>query len=157
MHKCSSVGGNDRLLYSTTAMQGWRPGKYSLTAADETPLSNNQWILIYLSGMEDAHTAELSLDEGVENPNAFFAVYDGHCGTLQRFSILHSSFSYCNVGGSVAKFSGINVHKRLVTEEAYREKRYEEALKRAFLGTDEDLLARQFYIFLPVRFPTSEL
>jgi hypothetical protein len=33
----------------------------------------------------------------------------------------------------------------------------EEALKRAFLGTDEDLLARQFYIFLPVRFPTSEL
>jgi hypothetical protein len=44
----------------------------------------------------------------------------------------------------VAKFSGINVHKRLVTEEAYREKRYKEALKRAFLGTDEDFLAGGF-------------
>jgi protein phosphatase 2C family protein 2/3 len=73
--------------------------------------------------MEDAHAAVLSIDERVENPNAFFAVYDGHGG------------------GSVAKFAGINVHKRLVTEESYREKRYEEALKRAFLGTDEDLLA----------------
>jgi hypothetical protein len=47
------------------------------------------------------------------------------------------------LGGSVAKFAGSNVHKRLVSEESYREKRYEEALKRAFLGTDEDLLASQ--------------
>jgi protein phosphatase PTC2/3 len=92
--------------------------------------------------MEDAHTAELSLDEGVENHNAFFAVYDGHCGMFQQFPILHLHFSYCNGGVSVAKFAGINVHKRLVTEEAYCEKRYEEALKRAFLGTDEGLLAR---------------
>jgi len=73
--------------------------------------------------MEDAHAAVLSLDEGAENSNTFFAVYDGHGG------------------GSVAKFAGINVHKQLVAEEAYREKRFEEALKRSFLGTDEDLLA----------------
>ena len=107
--------------------------------------------------MEDAHTAELFLDEGVENPNAFFAVYDGHCGTFQRFSVIHPRFSYCNVGGSVAKFAGINVHKRLVTEAAYREKQYGEALKRAFLGTDEDLLASQFCVFLRAELPTSEL
>jgi len=73
--------------------------------------------------MEDAHTADLSLDEGVENSNAFFAVYDGHGGA------------------AMAKFAGINVHKRLVTEKAYHEKQYEEALKRAFLGTDRDFLA----------------
>ena len=48
----------------------------------------------------------------------------------------------------MAKFSEINVHKRFVTEEA---------LKRAFLGTDEDLLTHQFHIFLPVRFPTSAI
>ena len=52
--------------------------------------------------------------------------------------------SSCLVGDTVAKFSGINVHKRLVAEAAYREKRYEEALKRAFLGTDEDFLAGYF-------------
>ncbi|KAH7919585.1 PP2C-domain-containing protein [Leucogyrophana mollusca] len=73
--------------------------------------------------MEDAHAAVLSLDEATNDKNTFFAVYDGHGG------------------GTVAKFAGKNVHKRLVAEEAYREKRYDEALKRAFLGTDEDLLA----------------
>ncbi|EGN98389.1 hypothetical protein SERLA73DRAFT_183367 [Serpula lacrymans var. lacrymans S7.3] len=73
--------------------------------------------------MEDAHATLLSVDESSADSNTFFAVYDGHGG------------------GSVARFAGKHVHKRLVTEEAYREKRYEEALKRAFLGTDEDLLA----------------
>ena len=32
--------------------------------------------------MEDAHTAELHLDEDNRTKNAFFAVYDGHGGTL---------------------------------------------------------------------------
>lgn len=41
----------------------------------------------------------------------------------------------------VAKFAGQNVHKRLVDEETYKESRYEDALKRAFLGTDEEMLA----------------
>jgi len=73
--------------------------------------------------MEDAHATVLELDEGQANSNTFFAVYDGHGG------------------GTVAKFAGQNVHKRLVTEEAYQQKQYKEALKRAFMGTDEDLLA----------------
>ena len=42
----------------------------------------------------------------------------------------------------MSKFAGTNVHKRLVSEGAYREKRYEEALKSAFLGTDEDWCVR---------------
>lgn len=45
--------------------------------------------------------------------------------------------------GSVATFAGSHVHKRLITEEAYRAKQYDDALKRAFLGTDEDWLAGQ--------------
>jgi hypothetical protein len=32
------------------------------------------------------------------------------------------------------------VHRRLVTEESYQVGDYETALKKAFLGTDEDLL-----------------
>lgn len=44
-------------------------------------------------------------------------------------------------GAAVAKFAGTNVHQRLVTEPSYKEKNFEEAMKRAFLGTDEDLLA----------------
>lgn len=41
----------------------------------------------------------------------------------------------------VTAFTSENVHSRLVAEDAFREKRYEEALKRAFLGTDEDIFA----------------
>jgi len=44
-------------------------------------------------------------------------------------------------GGSVARFAGQNVHRRLVQEESYRQEDYEEAMRRAFLGTDEDMLA----------------
>ena len=95
--------------------------------------------------MEDAHAIVLSLDEGEENSNTFFAVYDGHGGAFRFFMWLTVVELTTNTqGGTVAKFAGNNVHKRLVTEEAYRERRYEDALKRAFLGTDEDLLASQF-------------
>ena len=93
--------------------------------------------------MEDAYAVNLSLDEGVENPNAFFAVYDGHGGKFSM-AVSNSYISFphlCGLGGAMSKFAGVNVQKRLVTEQAYREKRYEEALKRAFLGTDEDFLA----------------
>lgn len=47
----------------------------------------------------------------------------------------------------MSEFAGTNVHKRLVSEGAYREKRYEEALKSAFMGTDEDWRASQFHLF----------
>ncbi|KAI0044395.1 PP2C-domain-containing protein [Auriscalpium vulgare] len=76
--------------------------------------------------MEDAHTIDLQLDQTPDG-NSFFAVYDGHGGA------------------STARFAGENVHKRLVKEEAYRAENYEQALKRAFLGTDEDILANPSY------------
>ncbi|KAJ7069808.1 phosphatase 2C-like domain-containing protein [Mycena amicta] len=98
-NKTSDTGGNARFWYGITEMQGWR-----IT-------------------MEDAHAIVLDLDEGKEDSNTFFAVYDGHGGS------------------TVAKFAGQNVHKRLLTEDSYKESQYGEALKRAFLGTDEDLLA----------------
>ncbi|KAF8517426.1 PP2C-domain-containing protein [Hysterangium stoloniferum] len=73
--------------------------------------------------MEDAHTTVLNLDETKPDGNAFFAVFDGHGGS------------------TVAKFSGENVHKRLAKDKAYQDKRYEAALKRSFLGTDDDIRA----------------
>ncbi|TFK74804.1 PP2C-domain-containing protein [Pluteus cervinus] len=73
--------------------------------------------------MEDAHAAVLDLDEDGSGSHTFFAVYDGHGG------------------GTVAKFAGQHVHKRLVQDETYRKGEFAAAMKRAFLGTDEDLLA----------------
>ena len=48
------------------------------------------------------------------------------------------------IGPGMAKFASINVHKRLVTEETYKNDDYEAALKKAFLGTDEDFLSGRF-------------
>jgi len=89
--------------------------------------------------MEDAHAAILDLEGPDETPNSFFAVYDGHGGRSQ-FALLCLSHPR-SPGSTVAKFAGQNVHKRLVTEESYKQKDYAAALKKAFLGTDEDLLA----------------
>ncbi|GJJ15760.1 hypothetical protein Clacol_010038 [Clathrus columnatus] len=81
--------------------------------------------------MEDAHATILNLDESESEKNAFFAVYDGHGGS------------------SVAKFSGENVHRRLVKEAAYRERQFELALKNAFLGTDDDIRAEPSFFHDP--------
>ncbi|KAF9241184.1 PP2C-domain-containing protein [Melanogaster broomeanus] len=97
--KKSETGEDDRYLFSVSEMQGWR------------------------ISMEDAHAAVLTLEDGPDGKDAFFAVYDGHGGN------------------TVAKFAGKHVHARLLAEEAYGEKRYDEAMRRAFLGTDEDFLA----------------
>ncbi|EJC98112.1 PP2C-domain-containing protein [Fomitiporia mediterranea MF3/22] len=73
--------------------------------------------------MEDAHAIELELEDNRGGHNSFFAVYDGHGG------------------GTVAKYSGENVHKRLVKEDSYVNQQWDSALKGAFLGTDEDIRA----------------
>ncbi|KAG8987807.1 Protein phosphatase 2C 2, partial [Tulasnella sp. 427] len=54
-------------------------------------------------------------------------------------SATYSLVSTTATGASAAKFSGENVPKRLASEEAYKSEDYKLALKRAFLGTDEDL------------------
>jgi hypothetical protein len=40
------------------------------------------FFVICLLAMEDAHAAVVPLDDGAENSNAFFAVYDGHGGAF---------------------------------------------------------------------------
>lgn len=92
--------------------------KHSESGADERHLFGASEMQGWRINMEDAHTLLLKLDGG---KNAFFGVYDGHGGS------------------SAAKFSGEHVPKRLASEEAYKSEDYELALKKAFLGTDEDL------------------
>lgn len=42
-------------------------------------------------------------------------------------------------GAATAKYAGQHVHQRLVNESAYKESRYSDALKNAFLGADVDM------------------
>ncbi|KAG8911920.1 Protein phosphatase 2C 2, partial [Tulasnella sp. 408] len=92
--------------------------KHSESGADERHLFGASEMQGWRINMEDAHTLLLKLEGG---KNAFFGVYDGHGGS------------------SAAKFSGEHVPKRLAEEEAYKAQDYKLALKKAFLGTDEDL------------------
>ena len=96
--------------------------------------------------MEDAHAVSLNLDEHPDeaDSNTFFAVYDGHGGTETHFDLC-SDLSESNTGSSVARFAGQNVHRRLIQEESYGQQDYKEAMRRAFLGTDEDMLAGALY------------
>lgn len=62
--KHSDSGSDDRLLFASSAMQGWR------------------------ISMEDAHTAELTLKD--KKGYSFFGVYDGHGGqNIAKYSGLH--------------------------------------------------------------------
>jgi protein phosphatase 2C family protein 2/3 len=93
--------------------------------------------------MEDAHTTLLKLEPS--SANAFFAVFDGHGGTLSvliaSFRQCISSYSFLLSGSSVAKYAGQHVAERLASDSAYIDGDYKTAMKRAFLGTDEDLRA----------------
>ncbi|OBZ70629.1 Pre-mRNA-splicing factor RSE1 [Grifola frondosa] len=58
---------------------------------------------------------------GPHDPNAFFAVYDGHGGD------------------ATAKYAGLRLHHRLADDYEYRCQRYPSALRNAFLGTDAEM------------------
>ena len=98
--------------------------------------------------MEDTHAIVLDLEAANDKQNCFFAVYDGHGGAPIMSYPIPENFSHINSpGSSVARFAAFNVHKRLVTEEAYKMDDYELALKNAFLRTDEDILAGQYMVY----------
>jgi len=82
--------------------------------------------------MEDAHTAVLDLQAGVEGKQnnltapdkrlSFFGVYDGHGGE------------------KVALFAGENIHKIVAKQDAFSRGDVEQALKEGFLATDRAIL-----------------
>ena len=62
------------------------------------------------------------------------------CRPLHSQNIRSFNSLYAQIGASVAKYAGNNVFKRLAGEQNYKDGNYQEALKKAFLGTDEDIL-----------------
>ena len=87
--------------------------------------------------MEDAHVTELSLDGTSRNPsNAFFAVYDGHCGD------------------TVAHFAANRLHRCLRELEPYKKERYDDALIKAFLKTDEAIYQGIVCLYVTLLFAT---
>lgn len=108
--------------------------------------------------MEDAHAHVLDLDNKSDEPatklesrRSFFAVYDGHGGKrIARItpSCALSKADHCcchllPTGATVARYAGDTVHSRMLGTEEYKAQKWEDALKRTFLATDEDMRASQ--------------
>ncbi|CEP16451.1 hypothetical protein [Parasitella parasitica] len=78
--------------------------------------------------MEDAHTALLKLgDTGA----SFFAVFDGHGGS------------------TIAQYTGQELHKKVSESKHFENKKYEEALKEAFMGLDKSLSEDPNFVYDP--------
>eukprot|EP01134_Creolimax_fragrantissima_P006422 CFRG6422T1 len=69
--------------------------------------------------MEDAHAMRLSYNG--DKTRSFFAVYDGHGGDR------------------VAKYAGLHLDQLVAISDEYKESKYPEAMKKAFLGLDEKM------------------
>lgn len=89
--------------------------------------------------MEDAHACILDLKpesqdgtpETAENTRiSFFGVYDGHGGD------------------KVAIYTGANLHKIVARQEAFKELKFEQALKDGFLATDRAILSGWFTLLI---------
>ncbi|KAI9346439.1 phosphatase 2C-like domain-containing protein [Zopfochytrium polystomum] len=114
--KGTTTGGDERVFYGSSSMQGWR------------------------IQMEDAHTTildllkeEADISSKLFNANdsrvvSFFGVYDGHGGS------------------SVAKFSGRELHRKIMADPEFKARNYRAAIKNGFLATDQDLRTNPEYI-----------
>ena len=78
--KKSEVGGGDRLLFAVSEMQGRR------ISASPPALGPFLLTISVHPAMEDAHAAMLTLEDGTQEKNAFFGIYDGH-GGAPAFSV----------------------------------------------------------------------
>lgn len=57
--------------------------------------------------MEDAHAAILSLDEGIESSNTFFAVYDGHGGMFSNQRLFKKTVLWFSSRGQVVQWPNL--------------------------------------------------
>ena len=82
--KHTTSGANERYAFAVSEMQGWRICEHRpiFTASIRIAQRSSRFVNRPYLAMEDAHATVLELDD--REKNAFFAVYDGHGGTLRE-------------------------------------------------------------------------
>ena len=107
-NKSGASGGNDRLLYGFSCMQGWRrtmEDAHSLITSLPLPAQ-------LLAGLADGATPPT---------HAFFAVFDGHCGS------------------NVANFCAKELPRFVTESNGYKKCKFRDGLVEAFIGIDKFL------------------
>ncbi|TVY57006.1 Protein phosphatase 2C-like protein [Lachnellula cervina] len=108
--KNSDSGGDERLIFGVSSMQGWRISMEDAHAA----------VLDLQTAAEDGAAAKPTT--GIDKRLSFFGVYDGHGGDR------------------VAQFAGEHIHQIIAKQEAFKKGDIEQALKDGFLATDRAIL-----------------
>ena len=122
--KESASGGNHRLQYGFSCMQGWR----------RTMEDAHTMLPDYAAPMEEEANHEnggangsKSNGNGVDKKNnvkfSFFAVFDGHCGS------------------NIAKFCGSNMARFLSESKSFQRANYRDGLTEAYINIDKHLRA----------------
>ncbi|PWZ00392.1 PP2C-domain-containing protein [Testicularia cyperi] len=102
--------------------------KHTITGENDLVLFAISEMQGWRISMEDAHSAIAEVKDKEGNTRgSFFAVFDGHGGS------------------TVAQYCGETLYNRLTELDDFEKRSYEPALKRAFLDTDEALLADANY------------
>jgi protein phosphatase 2C family protein 2/3 len=128
LEKETNYGGNDKVIFAISSMQGWR---VSMEDAHIAILSLVEEIEKIKKDKENNNTdnkdeqnSEKGNDEDtykLENDMSFFGVFDGHSG------------------GVVSKYASKELHKILVNDNDFKSKNYEKALKSAFFKLDDQM------------------
>ncbi|CAK7902627.1 protein phosphatase 2C homolog 2 [[Candida] anglica] len=117
--KHSEEGGDSRLAYGLSCMQGWR---INMEDAHATILSLAEDAKHSEDDDEESRDLSSSESNGSVDKTAFFGVYDGHGGE------------------KAAIFTGKRLHGIIRSTDAYKKKDYVQALKDGFLSCDQAIL-----------------
>lgn len=109
--KHSEQGGNARLAYGLSCMQGWR---INMEDAHAT--------ILKMGDIQEGDGGDASGAKGADDATAFFGVYDGHGGE------------------KAAIFTGQRLHALVKATAAYQRGDYPQALKDGFLECDQAIL-----------------
>jgi len=120
LEKETNYGGNEKVIYAISSMQGWRVSMEDSHIAILSLIEELEKIKKEKEANLDKNGSNYSINN-IENDLSFFGVFDGHSG------------------GVVSKYASKELHKIFMREEEFKLKNYEKALKSAFFKLDEQM------------------
>jgi len=124
LEKETYYGGNDKVIFAISSMQGWRVSMEDahiavLSLIEEIEKINKE-IESNIDGNSEEKEKNKIIDK-IENDMSFFGVFDGHSG------------------GVISKYASKELHKILMNDEDFKSKNYEKALKSSFFKLDDQM------------------
>jgi len=124
LEKETHYGGNDKVIFAISSMQGWRVSMEDAHIAVLSLIEEIEKINKEIESKKDDNSEENEKNktiDKIDNDMSFFGVFDGHSG------------------GIISKYASKELHKILMNDEDFKLKNYEKALKSAFFKLDDQM------------------